>query len=886
MEKNKMKSERSTTIPVSPNSTDVENATASFSPQLNGIKLFHTLVERRSLFYCDKINNLFHECNPLLESISILLGNKVDHGLNHTLRILDIISDILTDEQYKALTDVDIAILIMAALIHDIGLVYDADENIINQDGYEGINIVHIKQLFNQDCNKALQYIIHRTRDARIEKVIERNGLSNCFIGQVGENLLDDILPISRVHDLHLSNFEEHLQAEQTVDGGQLHQAFIANLLRLAEILDYDIIGTSGERDIFNLDDLHLILSPNCTTIPFLIIKNTKKIRTSTQIYFNQCKECSAIKKEVYIQSVSYERLKKSIKNMSQENYDDIQRRIIDYVTYIEKELKLYNYWLNKLNSKFYINLEKKVVYDCQDLTERIPNHRIDIDYTTTVSLLLGENIYGNRRTGLREIVQNSFDACKYRMVRTTHRSSYTPTITIELDYQKRELRVIDNGVGMNRFILENYFLKIGQSFYSSEIYKESNHQFLHAGHFGIGFFATFMLSDHVEIVTRHMDETDAWAVLVSTKGRYASISKTNQQVDVGTTIKLNLNEVERNFNIYNRPDFNLFSEIKYYLARYFLADIDRNNSARIIMQQIDEHGNSGPESLVPIESINNTLGTGTDEINVSLSTYLNGIDCLLRIAEKPQAKWFIYKKSGYNETFEPFEIRQAGDINSLIYKKIYYNEESIYLYVPSSSWPLDSETGEKIKPFNYDGIDRQSAYMTRKEIVFGNITVEKLFESLGWELPDFTRPIMGYVGQYTVISVGKSVVLCQSKAEIEQREPRESVTLNGRSYLDSIYVRNVYIPNFHVQLPLLIVMIDDCIVPEIKKMIINIEKEGVYPTIDRNDLLECDKQLISEAINIAILKWFSTRVTNKSIVDIMKRHIESSASNKFVLGE
>ena len=38
-------------------------------------------------------------------------------------------------------------------------------------------------------------------------------------------------------------------------------------------------------------------------------------------------------------------------------------------------------------------------------------NFRLSLDYKAVTSLLMGENIYGDKKYGLRELIQNSIDA-------------------------------------------------------------------------------------------------------------------------------------------------------------------------------------------------------------------------------------------------------------------------------------------------------------------------------------------------------------------------------------------------------------------------------------------------------------------------------------------
>lgn len=117
-------------------------------------------------------------------------------------------------------------------------------------------------------------------------------------------------------------------------------------------------------------------------------------------------------------------------------------------------------------------------------------------------------------------------------------------------------------------------------------------------------------------------------------------------------------------------------------------------------------------------------------------------------------------------------------------------------------------------------------------------------------------QPIMGYVGEFFVASVDSNIAFYQKDIGVARREPSHSITLNGNQCQDRIYVRNVCIPDFHMELPRMLVMLNGKMVPEIKEIVMNIEKEGVFPNIDRNDMPIPLKKEISEAVGIAIFRW------------------------------
>lgn len=836
-------------------------------------------------YYCDNIVSIYSVCEKELNNIQLCYLDNIAHDINHTYSVLQTISDLLGSEVSK-LTTIEIVTFILSAVLHDIGLSFDCDEEqeIIANDGYSDIELKlsNIQNnIFDGDQSLALQYIINCSRDYHIKNVIERLSLVSAFQGK-HNNYLNDILQICKIHSGRIEEIAKNYLHNKIVDGQALDQRFLIAVLHLADILNYDFSGLENERNIFALQ---LELNNEIENIPDLIISNVgKKVRKSTQSRNRNCLQCSLSSNEIFIQSVSYDELKHMCsESITSENYDTIQCRILEYKEYIQRELQsckrlLFNGGAIRDNwgaeSRFSFNIEDTVVYIGGD-EDRVPNHKIDIDYATTVSLLLGEQIYGNKRVGLREIIQNSMDACKYRQIRGKS-NFYSPTIKIILSKTENQIRITDNGIGMNRYILENYFLKIGKSLYSSEVYKESNYQFKHAGHFGIGFFASFMLSDHVEIFTRYINEGDGWNIRVNTNGRYASISKI-PGIEIGTTIILKYDEFEKNFNVYNLENFDLYTEIKNYVMGNFLADISPNTKIKVFI--CDTNGNGEEEIL--IESLQQIVGKSQDE-TVDLSQFLEDVECKIRIENQESYDWYSYSRTFDIEKFEKIDSKYFFGLKDIVYKKIYYKGRSIYLFVPEKYWEIDEVTKEKIKPFNYDGIDRQSAFVSKSETIFGNITISQLFKELCWEFPDLSKPIMAFVGKLYVLSTNQDIIFYQKNINIEQREPNETATLNGIESLDNVYVRNVCIPSFHIELPVLLHRINDSMIPLIKKMIINIEKAGVYPNIDRNDMPAEIKKEISDAVGMAILLWIYSKFKEKAIISVILSKLNAMGQNRF----
>ena len=130
---------------------------------------------------------------------------------------------------------------------------------------------------------------------------------------------------------------------------------------------------------------------------------------------------------------------------------------------------------------------------------------------------LMVNSIYTHKEIFLREIISNASDAIdKLCYLSLTDdkvglkREDFA--ITIRPDQEARTLTVSDNGIGMNDTDLEQNLGVIA----SSGSYKFRREQSEDAdtdiiGQFGVGFYAAFMVADHITVVTKKYGETQAW---------------------------------------------------------------------------------------------------------------------------------------------------------------------------------------------------------------------------------------------------------------------------------------------------------------------------------------------------------------------------------------
>lgn len=163
---------------------------------------------------------------------------------------------------------------------------------------------------------------------------------------------------------------------------------------------------------------------------------------------------------------------------------------------------------------------------------------------------LMIHSLYSNKEVFLRELISNASDALDRRRFEAV--SDEALQVEGELGIQlianqsARTLTVIDNGIGMNREELVEHLGTIARSgtlefLKNSEQSKDAAPDLI--GQFGVGFYASFMVADDVEVVSRRAGEDQATCWKSKGAGEYSL--EDGSRDEAGTTITLSLKEVD-----------------------------------------------------------------------------------------------------------------------------------------------------------------------------------------------------------------------------------------------------------------------------------------------------------------------------------------------------
>ncbi len=159
--------------------------------------------------------------------------------------------------------------------------------------------------------------------------------------------------------------------------------------------------------------------------------------------------------------------------------------------------------------------------------------------------------LYSDHEIFLREIVSNAVDASQKMKVLASNGEFKGELgelkVRVKADKAAGTLTVSDNGIGMTQEEVEKYINQIAFSGAEEFMNKYKDNAAAIIGHFGLGFYSSFMVSDRVEIVTKSYKE-GAKAVKWSCEGNPEYTLEETEKAERGTDIIMYINEEEKDF--------------------------------------------------------------------------------------------------------------------------------------------------------------------------------------------------------------------------------------------------------------------------------------------------------------------------------------------------
>jgi hypothetical protein len=493
------------------------------------------------------------------------MGEYTLHDGDHLFRVLHLMERLLTVDVIEKLSAVELQLLIMSAFFHDIGMAPDEKDVLTWKKEWDFSPDItdeeEMKKLkdFSRFCNGRPEQIeiiqrftiegkhsnaetlkaylitefIRLTHADRARDIISRD-----WEGKIKFRDTDLTVEFAEICYSHnedpltlLELDKNHLCAPNTFACLPL----IAMILRIADILDFDA-------------------------------KRTPSILYS-HLYVRHPISISEWEKHRAIQA--WEIRPDFIQFKAVCNHPEIEASIHKVSDYIDQELSVCNNLISELNYfngsigrdlllRLPLKVNREKIKTKKDIRQKplylYRDTQFNLSKKQVIELLMGTKLYGNPDVALRELLQNSIDACLLRQAQESKWGNpYTPEISVKYRELNGEviLEVIDNGTGMDQHIIDNYYSKVGSSFYkSTDFYNlkaETNTNFTPTSRFGIGILSCFMIADVLEVDTKRVygphRSSDALNITVEGQESIFWIKDGKREVP-GTSTKLVLRKV------------------------------------------------------------------------------------------------------------------------------------------------------------------------------------------------------------------------------------------------------------------------------------------------------------------------------------------------------
>lgn len=150
---------------------------------------------------------------------------------------------------------------------------------------------------------------------------------------------------------------------------------------------------------------------------------------------------------------------------------------------------------------------------------------------------LIKKFMYNDQDIFIREIVSNAIDATQ-KLITLINSNEYSANkddlkVTVTLNANEKTITVSDNGIGMTLEEIDKYINQIAFSGANEFLEKYSDANII--GHFGLGFYSSFMVSDKVELITKSYksDQAYKWSCTGTTDYEITEAKKNSVGTDV-----------------------------------------------------------------------------------------------------------------------------------------------------------------------------------------------------------------------------------------------------------------------------------------------------------------------------------------------------------------
>lgn len=575
--------------------------------------------------YDRKVKTLIKNTHDYFTEYAEFFPEYTFHGKKHINNILEISAKLIPEN--TELTARDAAIYINAVMVHDIGMFMTLagfEKLFLKKEPYKKIKYLDDKswsELWEDYGKKLKRYTSKQllrsfgtNQNVKIPSEIKRDNLTELdkrvcgeFLRQNHGRLAQDVVLfgflggdtvdifkntdftdeerkligiIARSHTMKVRDTEEYLN--NTFGNKAFPDAvpaiYLMCLLRLADYIDAE--KNRAPKNIESARDLQSQISRDEWEWNQAIERHTFYPKKDLlKIYASPKRSTVYVKLKNWIYDVQHELDK--CHALLAEHYEN------------EYTLSIHRVTSDILNKKYTDNLD-------------FVTKEAKLTANPDITKLLIAPLYGNNPTyGVRELIQNATDACRERkeIEKQNGNTDYKGEVTVKLSTVEKTFTITDNGIGMNEDVILNYYLVAGSSYRSSQTWQDKfapdgDSVITRGGKFGVGFLATFLLGNTVEVTTRHKNDNRGYHFTFSNDYDIIDIERVDEdECEIGTTITVKdlKDSIIENFTKNNNepyisiPNFTDWYRFKEPAITYYIDDEEIKTKLSYVPDETDD---------------------------------------------------------------------------------------------------------------------------------------------------------------------------------------------------------------------------------------------------------------------------------------------------------
>lgn len=468
--------------------------------------------------------NVAEIAGPHLDRIRSTFVQYTEHDLRHVLNIAENIHKFLpkratNETRPVVLNALELTYLWCAILLHDVGMfVSDAIEKqtILDSTPYQDFlhRMLDRQEAAEKAATAGMTVRAQAIRDAIFAEFIRRQHaervrryLAMHLQGKLSFRSADLSAEIAQLCESHAwgvgeshdprqpYNCVKALATRKLIGRTPVNLAYLACCLRLGDILDFDRTRTP----LSAFHDMHFTENLSIHEWNKHLSIEGVEITEHRVLYDAKCKHPA--------------------------DYVAVQQ----FLDWVDRELQHCVRLIHEFPANYHerYSLTLSPVVDRYNVRMADPRYvagafRFQLEYEQILHLLMDKSLYPDSAMFLRELLQNALDACRYQKALAEDAGmgdKYIPRIQVHdlsmllQNPQKPDEgpRIIfrDNGVGMSQSQVENFFMRVGKSFYRSPEFQAERARLAAKGiqleatsQFGIGFLSCFLGGDRIEVTT------------------------------------------------------------------------------------------------------------------------------------------------------------------------------------------------------------------------------------------------------------------------------------------------------------------------------------------------------------------------------------------------